>query len=306
MDLSSHVDMILLCHAHAAFRGRELAEKPFKRGDPLVEIKACLTPESAPLHETGLEWPEPNPDPEGRLPPRILLVAQPGEACTRYKAAIRSTGARVDTVASIDTFYGAVTHFAYNGLVVDIPTKIKALSEHKDLVYSILDRFPVIQVILDRTTGRLRALLHGQHERTGALEDLIRDACWHSPARKLRSEERKAVHYNVLLSTYRDFDPETLIRTVTLDVSLNGCFLFSAARFQVGARVWLRIMDLYDKTPISGIVRHQRKWGEAMMVPGIGVAFETIRESQRQSLMAPVRTAAEHAAKHDRLYIGAL
>lgn len=224
-----------------------------------------------------------------QLPPRILLVAQPGEACTLYESALHGIGALVDTVASIDKFFGAVTHFAYNGVVIDIPTKIKALSEHKDLVYSIMGRFPVIQVNVDRRSGRIRALLYGHHERTGPLGDLIRETCWHSPARKLRSEERKPFHYNVLLSTTREFDPQTLIRTVTMDVSRKGCFLFTSARFQVGGRVWMRIMDLYDQSPISGIVRHKIKWGEAMVIPGIGVAFESISENQRRSLLHPIK-----------------
>lgn len=263
----------------------------------MVDDKACETALSPPSTDMGPVLTQRRPGEEGILPPRILLVAQPGDACTLCEAVIQGTGARVDTVASIDTFYGAVTHFAYNGLVVDIPTKIKALSDHKDLVYSILDRFPVIQVILDRGSGRIRALLHGHRERTGNLEDLIREACWHSPPRKLRSEERKTLHYNVLLSLKRDFDPDTLIRTVTMDVSMNGCFLFSSARFQLGARVWLRIMDLYDKTPIMGMVRHKRKWGEAMVVPGIGVEFETISETQRKALLNPVKAAS--TGRHD-------
>lgn len=226
-----------------------------------------------------------------RRPVRILLVAQPGDACTQYEQAIRRTGALVDKVASIDAFFGAVTHFAYNGLVVDIQTKIRALSDHKDLVFSILDRFPVIQVNFDRRSDRIRALLYGHHEQTGALDDLIREACWHSPPRKLRSEERKPYHYNALLSLSPRFDPETLIRTVTMDVSRKGCFLFSSARLQVGARVWIRIVDFYDQTPISCIIRHKRKWGEAMVIPGIGVAFETIADSQREALMNPVKPA---------------
>ena len=240
------------------------------------------------------------------LPPRILLVAQPGEACTLYEAALQRSGAQVDTVAAIDTFYGAVTHFAYNGIVIDIPTKIKALSDHKDLVYSIIDRFPVIQVNFDRRSRRVRALLYGHHERTGCLEDLIRERCWHTPPRKLRSEERKRLHYNVLLSTQRQFNPQTLIRTVTIDVSMNGCFLFSVARFQLGALVWMRIMDLYDKTPISGIVRHKRNWGETMRLPGIGVEFQKIKESQRRALLDPIKTAAKNPMRHDDMLIGTL
>ena len=51
----------------------------------------------------------------------------------------------------------------------------------------------------------------------------------------------------------------------------------------------MRIMDLYDQSPISGIVRHKIKWGEAMVIPGIGVAFESISENQRRSLLHPIK-----------------
>lgn len=258
-------------------------------GDTLVDVNACYKTETLPPSEMMPGAPETAIATDRQLPPRILLVAQPGEACALYEAALHRLGALVDTVASIDKFYGAVTHFAYNGVVIDIPTKIKALSEHKDLVYSIMGRFPVIQVNVDRRSGRIRALLYGHHERTGPLQDLVRETCWHRPARKLRAEERKPFHYNVLLSLTRQFDPQTLIRTVTMDVSRNGCFLFTSARFQVGGRVWLRIMDLYDRTPISGIVRHKVKWGEEMAIPGIGVEFESISKNQRRSLLNPVR-----------------
>jgi hypothetical protein len=48
-------------------------------------------------------------------------------------------------------------------------------------------------------------------------------------------------------------------------------------------------MDLYDRTPISGIVRHKVKWGEDLVIPGIGVEFEIISKNQRRSLLNPVR-----------------
>jgi hypothetical protein len=271
----------------------------------LFESEACPSPSQVSCREIAPGLTPTVPGAETHLAPRILLVAQSGDACALYEEALHRAGAQVDTVASIDAFYGAVTHFAYNGIVIDIPTKIKALSDHKDLVYSILDRFPVIQANFDRRSGRIRALLYGHHERSGLLEDLIREACWHSPPRKLRSEERKPLHYNVLLSTQGQFDPQTLIRTVTMDVSMNGCFLFSSARFQVGARVWMRVMDLYDKTPIVGIVRHKRRWGEAMVVPGIGVEFETIKESQRRALLDPIKTSAIDPVRSDQLFLGA-
>jgi hypothetical protein len=232
-----------------------------------------------------------HPDPG----PRILLIAQEGAPRGLYERAIRETGALVDTVASIGDFQGAVTNAAYNGIVVDIPTKIQALNRHKDLVNSILDRFPVIQVNQAKTTGRIRALLYGRHERQGQLQDLLREACLKGAPRRFRADKRCDIHFNLLLARAHAFDPGTIERTVTLNISLGGCFIITTARYQKGQRVWIRILELHDKTPIACEVIHKRKWGREMALPGIGVRFEALTASQEQALAQ--RCAPECRAK---------
>ena len=74
-------------------------------------------------------------------------------------------------------------------------------------------------------------------------------------------------------------------RTVTINVSKRGCFLFSAEDGMDGGNVWLTINELEDKTPIVGVVRWSVKWGRAMVMPGIGVAFESITPRQTDELV---------------------
>ncbi len=216
--------------------------------------------------------------------PRILLIVQDGTGRDLYRRVIGRTGARVDTVAAIADFQGAVAQKAYNGIVVDIPTKIQALNRHKDLINSILDRFPVIQVNQEKTTGRIRALLYGQHERQGDLQDLIRDTCLSRPPRRFRANPRCDAHFNVLLARTRDFAMGNTERSVTLNISRGGCFIITTARHQIGQRVWIRIMEMDDKTPIACEVIHKRTWCQAMAIPGIGVRFETLTDDQQQAL----------------------
>lgn len=249
---------------------------------------------------SSLRLPSPDPEPpscsslsaaaaapaDGRaeLPPRILLIAREGQVRAVYEAALRQAGVEVEAVDSIEDFRGAVQHQAFNGIVIDIATKIKALSDHKDLVSGILSRFPVIQVNLAKDTQRIRALLYGRHERYGELTDLIRETCLTHPPRQFRTHARQPVHLNVLLATSRPFQNGQAIQTVTNDLCEAGCFIITSGRFQVGQTVWIRILELYDKAPIACMIHHKRKWGEAPVIPGIGVSFQSIRPSQVEDL----------------------
>jgi hypothetical protein len=217
-------------------------------------------------------------------PARILLIAQEGRVRAIYEAALRQTGVQVETVASIADFSGVVQEQAFSGIVIDIPTKIKALSDHKDLVSGILNRFPVIQVNLARDTQQIRALLYGRHERCGELADLVRETCLAHPARRLRTHPRQVVHLNLRLVTSLPWCSTRARRTVTGDLSEAGCFIVTSGRFQVGQTVWIQIRELCDQTPIACLIRHRRAWGEAPVLPGIGVSFETIRPAQVEAL----------------------
>ncbi|MBL0714126.1 MAG: PilZ domain-containing protein [Desulfosarcina sp.] len=130
----------------------------------------------------------------------------------------------------------------------------------------------------------MRALLYGKHERYGELQNLTREGCLKRPPRRFRAAGRRNIHFNLLLSPTRRFDAREIERTVTVNISQDGCFIFTSARFQKGQRVWIRIMEIYDKTPIACIIRHKRKWGHEMAIPGIGVRFESLTDAPQHVL----------------------
>ena len=230
--------------------------------------------------------------------PRILLIVQHGAARDRYRREIGRTGAQIDTAASFTEFQGALTQSAYNGIVIDIPTKIQAMNRHKALVNSILERFPVIQVNQEKGSGRIRALLHGRNRRQGELQALIREACLDSPPRRLRATQRHAIHFNLMLWRARHSEADEIERSVTINVSQGGCFIYTTARFHKGQPVWIRIMELDDKSLIACEVVHRRQWGDAMTIPGIGVCFQSMTDAQAHALAGhcPPSFSAEKTA----------
>ena len=70
------------------------------------------------------------------------------------------------------------------------------------------------------------------------------------------------------------------IKTITINVSSGGCFIFAAQNWEVRDKVILLFKELTDQTPVIGDIRWTQVWGDAMQIPGIGVRFEKIKENQ--------------------------
>jgi Tfp pilus assembly protein PilZ len=96
---------------------------------------------------------------------------------------------------------------------------------------------------------------------------------------------RKVVHFNVLLSNDESMDEKKLERTVMINISKGGCFLFSGRDWSDTSKAWLIINELTDKTPIEGDIRWSVEWGKQMTIPGIGLSFKHIKSSQLEELV---------------------
>jgi hypothetical protein len=59
---------------------------------------------------------------------RVLLVCVEGTAQQEYLRASKELGAQIDIASSLNEFYEAVTRTPYNGLMIDMFTKIKYFS----------------------------------------------------------------------------------------------------------------------------------------------------------------------------------
>ncbi len=214
---------------------------------------------------------------------RVLLICREGSARQRYLDSLKHTGVRIDVVSSYEELYKKMSETGYNGVMIDLITKIRNFKNNKEAVHSILDKYPVIQLRFEQNTGEIAAFYFGQVRGGGSLEDFITRQCGSCLSRKIRSiDKRSDMIFNILISRNNDLDK--FERTITMNMSPGGCFVFSTGNWKLGENIWFVIKELSDHTPMHGIVRWTVKWGESMQVPGIGVEFLEIKPVQIEEI----------------------
>lgn len=207
---------------------------------------------------------------------RVVLVAKEGPDRKFYLNTMKAWNVQVDPVSTFKQLEKKMLKTAYQGVLVDLKTKIRALKNDKELAHQILDQFPVVQLRLDEQSQEIKTLYYGKSRGDGTLKDFIQRDCRSFEARKLRAYPRAQVHLNVTLSKTDDFSDQSIVKTVTTDISKGGCFLFATEGFDFRQRVYMIFEDLSVRIPVSGEVRWSKPWGQALLMPGIGVKFDKI------------------------------
>ena len=211
----------------------------------------------------------------------ILLISSNDKDSEIYESAIRALGVKVTAVSSLKDLNEEVKDLFFNGVVMDMSTKIMALKNDREFIYTTLRKFPVAHLTLGKETGKIRLFYPGQPP-GATLEDFFERECQAFTPRRLAHHIRKVLHFNVLLSRYPEMvDCE---KTISVDVSEGGCFVFSAQEWTTGDMAWLKILELSQHDPIGARVRRFARWGEAMQVPGIGLQFDEMNPVQRREL----------------------
>ncbi|WP_161781637.1 PilZ domain-containing protein [Desulfohalovibrio reitneri] len=214
---------------------------------------------------------------------RVVLVAEDGPARLAYLSALETLGAAFSTVEDLGEMRGLLAETPVSGLLVDVPTLVKAPPGEKRLLHYLLEHFPVLRLRFDDTEQTIHGLFHG---RVGPGTDILRDflaleADAFAP-RTLRAAGRDDVHFNVLVSRSPDMDNP--VRAVTTNVSPGGCFISTCDDCLQVERLWLRVSELSDGTPIEVSVRWRQPWGVRQAIPGIGVAFVNMTSAQAEEL----------------------
>jgi Tfp pilus assembly protein PilZ len=217
---------------------------------------------------------------------RVLLVCREGIAHQKYLDACKGLEVLIDTASTYQELLDSAVTNPYNGMMVDIPTKLKALSMEKESASIIFDLFPTLQLIYNEKSGQIRTISSGQTNTIETLEVFITKRCNSFKARTIRSDRRKAVVFNVILSKCKDVSHEDDEKTVIMNISKGGCFIFSNHKWEVGSDAWFIIKELTDQTPIRGQVKWKIDWGQEMSVPGIGIQLMDISDSQVKEICA--------------------
>ena len=215
---------------------------------------------------------------------RLILVALDGKEKEIYLKMLEVLEVDVVTVSTFKELETCLIKTPYQGVLVDLKTKIKSLKKEKELAYQILEQFPVVQLNVEDRSGTIKSLYYGKSKGEGTLKDFILNECLLFKARKLRASQRTKIHFNALLSPTDQFTNETSERTITIDVSSGGCFVFSVNIWEPKNSVWMVFLDLEDLTPIRAEIRWTKPWGKSMQLPGIGLRFKEIAENQLKEI----------------------
>lgn len=216
---------------------------------------------------------------------RIILVCNQKEATQIYMNAIGIVSdVKIDTVSSFGDLYTSLKEIPYHGVMIDLATSVSATIAEKELIRRIQNAFPIILLKWENNAGVIRTFSYGKTTENLTLEDFIYKTCGSTQARKFRSNQRKNINFNIILSRDNFFNAKNSVRTITINVSKGGCFIYSVEEWKLSSNVWFIINDLKNTIPIIGEVKQYYEWGKTMRIPGVGVAYKDIKRSQFEEI----------------------
>ena len=219
------------------------------------------------------------------MPLRLILVCKEGPARQAYLREAASIGIDVDAVATFGDLFKAMITSAYQGIMVDLVTSVKSSREEKGITQEILDVFPLVQLRWDQETNHIHTISSGSRD-SSTLAHFAAQECQLFSPRAIRLNVRKTINFNVLLGSEADMNPARTERTVTINISQKGCFVFSCRDWSNVSGVWLTIHELEDTTPIPGEIRWRQLWGKTPAIPGIGIRFTQTTPQQMDQLVS--------------------
>jgi hypothetical protein len=216
---------------------------------------------------------------------RLILVCKEGPAKLAYLKEAKSIGIEVDSVASFGELSKAMISTPYQGIMLDLITSLKSSREEKSASQKILDVYPLVQLKWESESNAIHTISLGNPASGGSLAHFIAKECQPFKPRAIRVNPRRSINFNVAMYKQEDFNEDSVERTVTINASKGGCFLFSCRDWSAASEVWLVFNELTDKTPLCGEIRWYVQWGKTMTMPGIGISFKQIKTQQLDELI---------------------
>lgn len=215
---------------------------------------------------------------------RLLLVVDNRDARIAYAKVLMRMGAQFETVASVSDLHRLLPQLPFNGLLMDVDTMQRAGRDEKAFVHDLIQLFPSMRITWDAAGCGIKTIPYGQSQEGGGLEDFINRLCRPFEARTLRTAERSNIHFNVYLSPAKDFPPASTEKSITMNASTTGCFIYSTGNWEGRQDAWIKVMELEDPTPIQVEICWRKEWGKHMSIPGIGIRFMEISDWQMEEV----------------------
>lgn len=222
----------------------------------------------------------------------ILVISYSEDTRTALQAALKSSGVESVPCESFCAAENLALVGLYNGMLVDLPSIIKAKGEEKIVAYTLANFFPTLRV---RTMGAMLVpmTMPGSAKQDKSLNDFLQVTCQAFVPRTLRAYRRHSVCISALLR-YRGEES----RSFTLNLSWGGIFLVDmcAERFQIGEEMEIYLPE-FD-CELRATIRATHTWG-LRRAPGVGLSFSGLEGRLEEVFTGLLKTRQEY--DRDRL-----
>ncbi len=216
---------------------------------------------------------------------RLLLISREGAARQAYIAKLDSISIKYDVVSNLMDVPEKLTELLYNGILLDVATSARATNLEKDMFRELLERFPFMRVKSCPESDSIKTLFFGStNKKELSLVEFIEEHCYDFTPRQLTLGPRKHLILNVIISSSPDFEAGQIQKTTITELSPSDCFVFSTAEWVEGQSIWMKILELNDEDPIETVIEWLIGWGIPMQMPGLGLKFVHLTDSQGEQL----------------------
>jgi len=225
--------------------------------------------------------------------PLVLLVSRSASRTQIYREALDARGISCLAISELKEVTILASGTPLSGILLDMPVLIKASPSDKTATEDILKALPSAYLNIAPATDSIKLLTANDTQGIAKSVDEFAELCKGFTPRMVRPKDRYPLHLQALLMTTAQDSPE---RTVTLNVSPKGCFLFTANQeWQLEQQVSIQFIGLADTTPVIATICWLRLWGTGKHhIPGIGVNFTTISDSQRAQIIRLLEPLQPH------------
>lgn len=207
-----------------------------------------------------------------KKPEGLLVLADRKEV---YLKEMQRLAVPAVIAGSIPEFLDRLSADSCQGLVLDIQKVMRSPREERDRLFRVSGSYPILRAKVDKS---------GKH--ILFLDDV--DCFLHNCGTFCPERQRCSIRYpaklNALVSREDDQDMIHAVRANILNISMSGCFVLTLEDFASVRFAQVVIRELSDQTPILGLVRWWRPWGERGILPGMGLVFMDIKPGQQQEI----------------------
>lgn len=194
--------------------------------------------------------------------PVLVIVAKNEYSLRTIASAVQAEGMTTFTSRSLAELPAILRESPISGILLDLVTSAKSTAQEKQETNDLLQLYPYAKVKVMEAGVRMLG-------DSRSLQQFIAD-CRVFPARTIRKAKRQIQYISALLSADDGFSAAE--KTVTLNISDEGSFVYSANDWKVGDRVWMRFTE--NDCIVRGTVRWLQPWGNNKRLPGIGIKFD--------------------------------